>query len=146
MAKRLELRGGRLLLYGPHSPRDLKRWGLDRQNVFPQGLTNPAQLISRLRNEADFVFVPMAFDAEGADYNMRVSFPSKLVDYTAAGLPLLVWGPAYCSAVRWAQLHAPVADVVATPNVGAIDGALLRLEQAQHREGRAGPGGGGGGG
>ena len=145
VAKRLELRGGRLLLYGPHSPRDLKRWGLDRQNVFPQGLTDPAQLISRLRNEADFVFVPMAFDAEGADYNMRVSFPSKLVDYTAAGLPLLVWGPAYCSAVRWAQLHAPVADVVTTPErrgdrwrVAAVGaGATPRA---------AGPGGGGGGG
>ena len=27
-------------------------------------------------------------------------FPSKLADYTAVGLPLIVWGPAYSSAVR----------------------------------------------
>ena len=134
VAKRLEVRGGSLLLYGPHSPQDLKRWGLDRQNVFPQGLTDPAELISRLRKEADFLFVPMAFDADGMDYNMRVSFPSKLVDYTATGLPLLIWGPQECSAVRWAQLDAPVAEVVTSKGVGEIDAALQRLEQPQHRE------------
>ena len=134
VAKRLEERGGSLLLYGPHSPQDLKRWGLDGQNVFPQGLTDPAELISRLRKEADFLFVPMAFDADGMDYNMRVSFPSKLVDYTATGLPLLIWGPQECSAVRWAQLDAPVAEVVTSKGVGEIDAALQRLEQPQHRE------------
>jgi hypothetical protein len=134
VAKRLEVRGGSLLLYGPHSPQDLKRWGLDRQNVFPQGLTDPTELISRLRKEADFVFVPMAFEAGRADYNMRVGFPSKLVDYTAAGLPLLIWGPGDCSAARWAQLHAPVAEVVTSEDLGLIDAALGRLEQPQHRE------------
>jgi hypothetical protein len=102
--------------------------------VFHQGQVDPGELILRLRKEADFVFVPMAFDADGADYNMQVSFPSKLVDYTATGLPLLIWGPGDCSAVRWAQLHAPVAEVVTTRDAGAIDGALLRLEQAEHRE------------
>jgi glycosyltransferase involved in cell wall biosynthesis len=133
-ARRLEERGGSLLLFGPCSPQDLKRWGLDRQNVFPQGLTDPTELIARLRKEADFVFVPMAFDAGGADYNMRVGFPSKLVDYTAAGLPLLIWGPGDCSAVRWAQVHAPVAEVVTSDDAGLIDAALARLEQPQHRE------------
>jgi hypothetical protein len=134
LARCLEHRGGSLLLYGPHSPEDLRRWGLDRQNVFPQGVASPAELISCLRERADFVFVPMAFDADGMDYNMRVSFPSKLVDYTATGLPILVWGPEDCSAVRWARLHAPVAEVVASKEVGEIDAALERLEQPRHRE------------
>jgi hypothetical protein len=134
LAKSLEPRGGSLLLYGPHSPGELKSWGLDRQNVVPQGVANPTELISRLREQADFVFVPMAFDAEIANYNMRVSFPSKLVDYTATGLPLLIWGPEDCSAVRWARHYAPVAEVVATPEVGEIEAALLRLEEPQHRE------------
>jgi hypothetical protein len=134
LAKCLEKRGGSLLLYGPHSSDDLRRWGLDRENVSSQGLAGPAQLISRLRERVDFVFVPMAFDADGMDYNMRVGFPSKLVEYTATGLPLLVWGPEYCSAVRWAQLHAPIAEVVTSKEVGEIDAALQRLGQAQHRE------------
>jgi glycosyltransferase involved in cell wall biosynthesis len=134
VAKRLEERGGSLLLYGPYSPQDLKRWGLDRQNVFPQGLTDPTELIARLRKEADFLLVPMSFDAGGANYNMRVSFPSKLVDYTSTGLPLLIWGPGDCSAVRWAQVHAPVAEVVTSDDLAPIDAALERLEQPQHRE------------
>jgi hypothetical protein len=134
LAKCLEQRGGSLLLYGPHSPDDLRRWELDRQNVFSEGLVSPAELISRLRKEADFVFVPMAFDANGKDYNMRMGFPSKLVDYTATGLPILVWGPEDCSAVRWARLQAPVAEVVTSKEVGEIDAALQRLEQAQYRE------------
>jgi hypothetical protein len=134
LAKCLEQRGGSLLLYGPHSPDDLRRWGLDQQNVFSEGLVSPAELVSRLRKEADFVFVPMAFDANGKDYNMRMGFPSKLVDYTATGLPLLVWGPEDCSAVRWARLQAPVAEVVTSKEVGEIDAALQRLEQAQYRE------------
>jgi hypothetical protein len=134
LAKCLEARGGTLLLFGPYSPKDLRRWGLDRQNVFPQGVASPPDLISRLRERADFVFVPMAFDAGKADYNMRVSFPCKLVDYTATGLPILVWGPEDCSAVRWSRLYAPVAEVVATPEAGAVEAALQRLEQSRHRE------------
>jgi hypothetical protein len=134
LAKCLEERGGSLLLYGPHSPDDLRRWGLDRQNVFPQGVASAVELISCLRERADFVFVPMAFDANGMDYNMRMGFPSKLVDYTATGLPLLVWGPEDCSAVRWARLYAPVAEVVASREVGEIDAALDRLQQPRHRE------------
>lgn len=134
LAKCLEKRGGSLLLYGPHSSDNLRRWGLDLPNVLPQGQVDPGELISRLREEADFVFVPMAFDADGMDYNMRVSFPSKLVDYTATGLPLLVWGPEDCSAVRWAELHEPVAEVVTSKEVGEIDAALQRLEQPQHRQ------------
>ena len=134
VARRLEKRGGSLLLFAPNSHADLRSWGLDLPNVVPQGQADAGKLISRLRGEADFLFVPMAFDADGADYNMRVSFPSKLVDYTATGLPLLIWGPGECSAVRWAQLHAPVAEVVTSKEVGEIDAALQRLEQAQHRE------------
>jgi hypothetical protein len=65
---------------------------------------------------------------------MQISFPSKLTDYTAVGLPLLIWGPGYCSAVRWAQRHAPVAEVVTSQDVEEVNAALSRLEQAQHRE------------
>lgn len=134
LAKWLEKRGGTLLFYGPHSRDDLRCRGLDQRNIFPQGLLSPEELIPSLRERADFVFVPMAFDADGMDYNMRVSFPSKLVDYTATGLPLLVWGPEDCSAVRWARLYAPVAEVVTSKEVAEVDSALRRLEEARHRE------------
>jgi hypothetical protein len=91
-------------------------------------------MLSRIRAEADFAFVPMSFESGSLERNMRISFPSKLTDCTVAGLPLLIWGPEYCSAVRWAQRYAPVAEVVTSLAKEDVDTALCRLEQPQHRE------------
>jgi len=134
LAERLAARGGHLLLFGPQSPQRLQFWGLDRKNVLPQGLVSSQELISRLRAEADFVLVPMSFESGDDERNMRISFPSKLTDYTAAGLPILIWGPDYCSAARWARRYAPVAEIVTSQAVEDVEAALRRLEQAQHRE------------
>src|SRR5687768_11770515 len=64
-----------------------------------------------LREEADALFVPMSFD-ESDRANMEMAFPSKLADYTATGLPLLIYGPTYCSAVVWARENPGVAEIV----------------------------------
>jgi len=45
---------------------------------------------------------------------MEMAFPSKLADYTVTGVPLLIYGPSYCSAVAWARENAGVAEVVET--------------------------------
>jgi len=133
VANSLKRCGGRLLLYGPHTPEQLKSWGLDLPNVFPQGMLPSGELLLRLQRDADFVFAPMAFDPT-VSFNMRMGFPSKIPDYTATGLPLLIWGPSYCSAVRWAQEYGPVAEVVATQNPEDPDAAIARLEDRVHRE------------
>jgi hypothetical protein len=90
-------------------------------------------MVLRLRKEADFVYVPMAFDRDGTKLNMQIGFPSKLVDYTATGLPMLVCGPEYCSAVRWAHGHGSIAEVVTSEQAGELAAAVERLGQAQHR-------------
>ena len=58
---------------------------------------------------------------------MELSFPSKLTDYTAAGLPMLIYGPPYCSAVRWARENAGVAEMVDDENPKGLTEALHRL-------------------
>jgi hypothetical protein len=68
----------------------------------------------RLREEADALFVPMSFDVLDRS-NMEMAFPSKLADCTAVGVPLLIYGPSYCSAVRWANDNPGVAEVVEEP-------------------------------
>jgi glycosyltransferase involved in cell wall biosynthesis len=62
----------------------------------------PADLIKRLRRTATLTFVPMSFQPS-EQATVRVAFPSKLADLTAAGMPILVCGPPYASAVRWAE-------------------------------------------
>jgi hypothetical protein len=59
--------------------------------------------------------------------NMRLSFPSKLADYTEMGLPMLIRGPKYCSAVQWARKHSGVAEVVDTENEEELLKAVKRL-------------------
>lgn len=92
---------GRLIVFGP------QRIHLDADF---RGLVDADQLLGRLRDEADALFVPMSFDAADRA-NMELAFPSKLADYTATGLPLLIYGPRYCSAVAWARENEGVAEV-----------------------------------
>ena len=97
--------GGRLLVFGPN------QFGLDDPNTENRGLVSSSELLIRLREEAHALFVPMSFH-EGDRVNMQMAFPSKLADYTATGLPLLIYGPTYCSAVVWARENSGVAEVV----------------------------------
>jgi len=102
--------GGRLLIFGPLTPAEAKRVGLNSTTAVC-GLVNSSELMTRLREEADALFVPMSFDPHDC-INMQMAFPSKLADCTAVGLPLLIYGPSYCSAVVWARENPGVAEVV----------------------------------
>lgn len=51
---------------------------------------------------ADAFLIPMVFDPS-MKRRMETSFPSKLIEFAQFGKPLVIWGPEYCSAVRWAQ-------------------------------------------
>jgi hypothetical protein len=54
-------------------------------------------------------------------------FPSKLADYTAIGLPILTWGPAYSSAARWCSEHAGAALLFTQRDPAPVREALKRL-------------------
>jgi glycosyltransferase involved in cell wall biosynthesis len=113
LQKALEPINGRLLIFGPLTADAAQQDGLDHRNTEIGGLLNSTELLMRLREEADALFVPMSFACEDRA-NMEMAFPSKLADYTATGVPLLIYGPSYCSAVAWARENAGVAEVVET--------------------------------
>lgn len=103
--------GGRLLIFGPFTSDEAQRAGLDSPTTEVCGFANWSDVMLLLRTEADALFVPMSFDASERT-NMEMAFPSKLADYTATALPLLIYGPAYCSAVAWARGNPGVAEIV----------------------------------
>jgi glycosyltransferase involved in cell wall biosynthesis len=113
--------GGRLLLFGPFDKEKLATQGMNMDVVDYGGLVNSAELISRLRREADVLFVPESFDD---DSGMKLSFPSKLTDYTAAAMPMLIWGPTDSAAVMWAAGEPGVAAVV-NDRLGDTVGEML---------------------
>ena len=111
LSQALKAVNGRLLIFGPLTAEQAPQIGLDLANVTVNGLLSWHELINRLRQEVDALFVPMSFD-ESDRRNMKMAFPSKLADCTAVGVPLLIYGPSYCSAVRWARENLGVAEVV----------------------------------
>lgn len=137
LAQCLEKIGGRLLIFGPLTEADAVCIGLNLSNIKLCGMLTSADLINRLRAEADVLFTPMSFLPYDREYS-TLSFPSKLTDYTAVGLPLLIYGPHYCSAARWVHQNHGVAEVVTEESGAALDRALKRLSQPGHRMALAG--------
>lgn len=129
LAETLEAFGGRLLIFGPLTPNVASKAGLARPNITLRGLVPSGELMARFREEADALFVPMSFDSAERG-NMEAAFPSKLTDYTAVGLPLLIYGPAYCSAVRWARGNCGVAAVVDNEDPQALAEAVRRMAES----------------
>lgn len=133
LAEGLAAHAGQLLIFGPLTPEAAGPLGLNLPNIRIGGLLTSDEMLLRLRAEADVLFVPMSFAPEDRE-NMRMGFPSKLTDYTAVGLPLFIVGPPDCSAVRWAQNHAGVAEVVMAADRAAMAPAIDRLaSDAPHR-------------
>jgi glycosyltransferase involved in cell wall biosynthesis len=126
LAEQLARHDGTLLIFGPLTPAQAADAGLTAANITIMGLLPSSGLLERLRTDADVLFVPMSF-ADADRSNMRMSFPSKLTDYTAVGLPLLICGPADCSAVRWAHENDGVAEVVTSEDAAAMRAAVDRL-------------------
>lgn len=124
----------KLVLFGPHSAQSLKHWQLTATNLEIGGFLAPIDLIQLLRDQIDVLFVPMSFDVEGHADNMRLSFPSKIADYTATGLPLLICGPDYSSAICWARENEPVAEIVTEQSKESVIAALGRLRSTDRRE------------
>jgi hypothetical protein len=132
LARQLARVGGKLVIYGLFNRADAALLGLDLPNVEFPGLVPASVLRERCQKEADFLYVPMSF-SENISVNMRLSFPSKLADYTEIGLPLLIRGPKYCSAVKWARKHPGVAEVVDTENEEELLQAVNRLSDPRVR-------------
>ena len=118
--------GGKLLLFGPFSESLLKAAGMNLSSVVSGGLLPSAELVRRLHQAADVLFLPMSFAASDLEA-MALNFPSKLTDYTAAARPLLIWGPETSSAVKWAMSEPGVAAVVTTPRPEDMAAMLKKL-------------------
>lgn len=126
LAKALEMVQGQLLIFGPLKAEDARQVGLEGHNIALRGLVTSDELMRRFREEVDVLFVPMSFDPAD-EANMKISFPSKLTDYTAVGLPLLIYGPDYCSASRWAIENDGVAVVMDREDTDALAKAVQHL-------------------
>jgi len=133
LAKILERKGHSLVIYSQLSQNLIEQLSLDRTNIVIRNPIPSKELIYTLRKEAHILFVPMSFENDERT-NTEMSFPSKLTDYTAIGLPLLIWGPSYCSAVRWAKENPEVAEIIETQDIPNLLNSIRKLtESSEYR-------------
>lgn len=126
LADVLDAHNGRLLVFGPVTPEQASSVGLDHPRIRICGLLPSGELMTRLRNEADALYVPMSFAPEDR-INMQMGFPSKLTDYTAIGLPMLVCAPPYSSVAQWMNANPGVAEGVTSEQPAALVEAVARI-------------------
>jgi hypothetical protein len=117
---------GRLDLYVPYSERQLTDWGISGSNVRLVGFFPAHEMAARVATSARALLLPASFHPEDRR-DVSTLFPSKLADYTAIGLPLVVWGPAYSSAARWARENPGAAILVTDPDPDSLAVPLARL-------------------
>ena len=131
IARALRAQLGRLVVYGPLAGDAVHQY-LTEPNIELRGMINSTTIIQECRRDAHAMYIPMSF-AEGDRINAEIAFPSKLTDSTAVGIPLIINGPEYCSAVRWARTNPDVAEIVTDDTVEALENAISRLQDPERR-------------
>ena len=126
MAEVLAALGGHLDLYTRNSVDWLASVGLTPPTVRVAGFFPAAEMAERAAATAHALFLPASFRPE-EQVDASTLFPSKLADYTAIGMPILVWGPTYSSAARWAAENPDGAILLAGDDPGPVRSAVLRL-------------------
>ena len=120
--------GGRLELYVPYAEERLAGWGLVAPYIRSVGFFAAHEMAKRVAASAHALFLPASF-RPGDRRDIETLFPSKLADYTAVGLPLLIWGPSYSTVAQWALANPGAAELITDPDAAALAGPLARLGQ-----------------
>src|SRR5437667_1000491 len=124
-------------MYGPLTPERSRTLRLDLPNIDLQGFTCSTAMRRSFQNKAHALLIPQSF--LNCDRRQSVmSFPSKIADYTAVGLPLLILAPEYSSLVQWAKQIKGIAEIVTLEDAGAVKAAIERLMSSPHERRRYG--------
>lgn len=92
----------------------------------------PDQDLHARLSEADVLLAAMRFEPEMCRF-METSFPSKIIHYIQFSKPIVIWGPEYCSAVRWGRSTGG-ALCVTEPDPKVLLEALESLRSNSVRE------------
>lgn len=91
----------------------------------------PDDLLRSWLASVDVFLVVMRFQKRLRRF-METSFPSKIPEYAQYHKPIVVWGPDYCSAVRWAR-ESGAALCVTDPSASVLVDRLESLSSAERK-------------
>ena len=103
----LEQTGGRLRIWGPPPGQECRALA-ESANVRLEGFLPSPEVWEPVKRECDAVILPYS-SSERMKQLYSYHFPSKLPEYLALGMPVMVTGPDYPTGYRWAQRHPEAA-------------------------------------
>lgn len=89
------------------------------------GFLSKTVLYKVFHHQAHAFLLGMSFNKQ-KQRRTQVSFPTKLLEYIQFGKPIIIWGPEYCSAVRWGRKYK-AALVVTSPSAEDLIQAIINL-------------------
>lgn len=97
------------------------------------GTFPPDEVWARMQRECDVVWLPYGHDAHHRQL-YTTHFPSKLTEYVALGMPLLITGPSSATGVKWGLRYPKAALTLADESVEQVARAAQRLrDDADYR-------------
>jgi glycosyltransferase involved in cell wall biosynthesis len=114
-----------LTLYTSLPARALEKMGVAGKNVRRDEVKSEG--IARVITEADAAFLPFSFEPD-MRHVVETSFPSKIAEYLASGIPILAHAPSYSTVAQYCREYG-CGLVVDEPNEDALRSALVRLSR-----------------
>lgn len=130
-ASQLARFGGALHAYGGISPKVAASAAWKNRTFIHHGpFTDRNEFLRFCQRSYGLMYLPFPFD----DIETRFSFPSKIVDYTLTGLPILVQAPPSSPLGKWCSEHPGAAIFVRELGPQAIEASIKALlESAEMR-------------
>lgn len=94
--------GARLVVYSHPPGTDCRELLQAADCVELRGFLPDGEVWNAIQRDCDAVWLPYPFHAPDYEALYRTHFPSKLPEYLALGMPVIVSGPEYATGVRWA--------------------------------------------
>lgn len=118
----LKSKGHRLIIYTPNEPpKDFRPQALEIRGPLPS-----TELVRALHEEADLLLLMTNFEEANRD-TVRTLFPSKIVDYTASAVPILVAAPEYACILDYLGESPDAAAFVTSEAPASVSAAVDEL-------------------
>jgi glycosyltransferase involved in cell wall biosynthesis len=115
--------GATLRVYSIHEP----KFAHGAELEYAGASATPEAVWPQIQAECDAVILPYCGPEDGHVELYRTHFPSKLTEYLALGMPVIVSGPEYATGVRWAARNPKACVCMELANPAEWRAMLVRL-------------------
>jgi glycosyltransferase involved in cell wall biosynthesis len=118
----------RLRIWGP-SPGQECRALAENANVSLEGFLPSPEVWEPVKRECDAVILPYS-SSDRMKQLYSYHFPSKLPEYLALGMPVIITGPKYATGIRWALKNSRSCVFAVTDNKQKLHLILKQLKKS----------------